>query len=202
MRCLPRSHLGSHSVQHFWPNRSDGHCYNCCCLCSCSWRCINNILVPHGIADFLLAASGQRCFCAPLSTWQSSRKRMRFPSILRPSGKKCLGTRKFLSRLQSVHMEMMCRIALEIQLIFSTFIPIFSVIMIHPIRFFPFPFPCCHVCTALSRCHVVTARSRASRARRRSQRRIWIAWSGAFRAEHTARRRPGSLPLLSSPRAV
>ena len=51
---------------------------------------------------------------------------------------------------------MMCRIALEIQLIFSTFIPIFSVIMIHPIRFFPFSFLCCHVCTALSRCHVVT----------------------------------------------
>ena len=34
---------------------------------------------------------------------------MRFPSTLRPSGKKCLGNRKFPSRLQSaMRIEVMC----------------------------------------------------------------------------------------------
>ena len=34
---------------------------------------------------------------------------MRFPSTLRPSGKKCLGNRKFPSRLQSaMQIEVMC----------------------------------------------------------------------------------------------
>lgn len=52
---------------------------------------------------------------------------------------------------------MMCRIAQEIQLIFSTFIPIFSVIMIHlPFDFSRFRFIRFRVAMFALPCHVVT----------------------------------------------
>ena len=110
---------------------------------------------------------------------------MRFLSILRPSGKKCLGTGKFrevsetairnVRNLVSNSKFIWCPLHLDVSV--ATFFTISRCWFGVDSVLIPVDSYC-----------VCGARSRASRARRPSRRRIWTAWSGASRAGRRARR--------------